>query len=364
MGWHIGRKKSSFLKFLLCAFFAFLARNEAVVFFSSGDPEFNTAPPTGSLTDCGWQWQGRWELFLGTPISSNYFLTAKHVGGAINSNFVFQGTSHFTTARFDHPRADLTLWRVSGVFTNFAPIYTGSDEVGHSLVVFGRGLQRGPEIRLTNELKGWLWGNTDFRLRWGENLVTAITDRKGDPITSTNRAQYLRATFDANAGPNEAHLSNGDSGGGVFIQEEGVWKLAGINSAADGEYNTNSVGKGFEATLFDERGFYRGGENEWELQSGDSVQPGAFYATRVSAYATWIRNVVAYGNPKGEMSVEEAASPGGPFATAVAAEINGESQTIRLSKPLASRFYRLRAMEQARIATITNSSDGLVITFE
>jgi hypothetical protein len=356
---HSGRKWAFCLLTLL-----FLARSEAVVFFSTSDPEFNTVAPGGSLTNSGWQIQGLWDLFLGTPVSSNYFISAKHVGGTMDWNFFLHGSSYRPVARFDHPSADLTLWKVSGLFTNFARLYTSSNEVGRPLVVFGRGLRRGNEIRLANELRGWAWGEADFRLRWGENTVAAITDRRGQPITSTNRAQCLRATFDAGAGTNEAHLSAGDSGGGVFIKEDGIWKLAGINLSVDGRYNTNTVGKGFDATLFDQRGFYRGNEDRWQLQSGEAVQPGGFQATRISAYAGWIQNVVTYGNPKGEMIVEQSRFPGGPFTPVSGAQIDGQTQTVRIALPFSSRFYRLRAMEPARIASITNSTEALVLRFE
>ena len=356
-------RKCSILRILLPGFLAFLPGSEAVVFYSIGDPEFNTVPPEGALAKSGWDLQGFWDFYLGTPVSSNYFISARHVSGAMDWRFLLQNNSYAPQARFDHPTADLTLWRVSGVFTNFAPLYTNSNEVGRSLVVFGRGRQRGPEINLSNQLKGWNWGNPDYRLRWGENRVAAITNGRGEPITSTNQAQCLSATFDAGAGPNEAHLSVGDSGGAVFIQEGGVWKLAGISSTVSGYYNTNQVGRGFEATLFDERGFYRGSENDWEFQSGDEMQPGAFYAMRISAYARWIQNVVTYGNPKGEMRVEESNSPQGPFRT-VAAEINGEKQTIRLPTPPSSRFYRIHATDAARISSISNFEGEIVLTFE
>jgi len=359
----LSRTKCSIPRILLLAFLVSLPRSKAVVFYSTGDAEFNTAAPGGTLADSGWDLQGYWNLFLGTPVSSNYFITARHVGGTMDWAFLLQENSYTPLARFTHPTADLALWRVSGVFTNFAPLYINSNEVGRSLVVFGRGRQRGAEINLNNQIKGWRWGNPDYRLRWGENRVAAITNGRGEPVTSTDQVQCLSATFDAGAGRNEAHLSVGDSGGAVFIQEDGVWKLAGINSTVSGYYNTNQVGKGFEATLFDERGFYRGSENDWEYQSGDEIQPGAFYAIRISAYVRWIQNVVTYGNPKGEMRVEESNSPQGPFRTA-AAEINGETQTVRLPAPISPRFYRLRATDAARISSITNSAGTIVLTFE
>src|SRR5687767_12400622 len=73
------RKDSIFRLFLFFGIgLALLCPTEGVVFFSTGDPEFNTTPPTGALTNSGWDMQGYWSLFLGTPVSSNYFISAKH----------------------------------------------------------------------------------------------------------------------------------------------------------------------------------------------------------------------------------------------------------------------------------------------
>ena len=57
----------------------------------------------------------------------------------------------------------------------------------------------------------------------------------------------LQATFDANGLADEAHLSVGDSSGGVFIQDGGIWKLAGINYGVEALFNTNNSGAGFLA---------------------------------------------------------------------------------------------------------------------
>lgn len=340
------------------------AESEGVVFFSTSDHNFNTTAPEGPLTNSGWQLQGYWSFFLGTPIASNYFITARHVSGTTNENFIFEGKAYSPTIAFHHPVADLTVWRVDGVFTNFAELYQGSDEVGKPLVVLGRGLQRGSEIRLNGELRGWHWGPADGRMRWGENLVAAITDQLGNPIIASNRVECLRAIFRTNAGPNEAHLSNSDSGGAVFILEDGRWKLAGINFSVDGKYHTNNTGKGFDATIFDERGLYKGSERRWEYQYGMEIQPGGFYATRISAYREWIERIIKYGHSNGTISVEGAREIEGPFEAIAEAQIDAASLTISLPAPPDSRFYRLRALQPVRITSITNSPGTLVLGFE
>src|SRR5213596_2838434 len=148
----------------------------AVIFYSTGDPNYNTTAPGGSLTNSGWQFEGTWGGFLGTPIAPKYFITAAHVVGFIGQTFTFRGVPYATTAVYDDPASDLRLWRVCGTFPDYAQIYTSSNEVNQSLVVIGRGTQRADPVTTTNLLgtvktNGWRWGPYDGVVRWGENFV-------------------------------------------------------------------------------------------------------------------------------------------------------------------------------------------------
>jgi hypothetical protein len=119
--------------------------------------------------------------------------------------------------------------------------------------------------------------------RWGENIVSAIKQRH-------NRGDMLYALFDQTGLPNESHLSNGDSGGAVFLDDGGVWKLAGINYDVDGAFYTGPNGTGsFLAALFDQRGFY---DEDRHFVSGGAPVPSGFYASRISARLEWIDSVV------------------------------------------------------------------------
>src|SRR5262245_62285209 len=94
------------------AFLSLVLPAHALIFFSTGDPSYNTNAPRGALTNSGWQYQGAWSVFTGTVISSNAFITAKHVGGTIGDSFTFQGVQYTTTAAFESPDSDLRIWRV------------------------------------------------------------------------------------------------------------------------------------------------------------------------------------------------------------------------------------------------------------
>src|SRR5882724_6913010 len=131
-----------------CVLLGSVWSGHSVIFYSTGDPSYNTNAPEGALTNSGWQYQGTWSSFDGTVISSNAFITAKHVGGSVGEPFTFQGVQYTTTASYESPDSDLRIWRVAGQFPVFAPLYTKRAENGKNIVVFGRGTQRGAEVRI------------------------------------------------------------------------------------------------------------------------------------------------------------------------------------------------------------------------
>ncbi len=269
-----------------------IAAARAVILFNTSDPTANTSAPSGSLAGSGWQYEGIFGAFLGTPIAPQFFLTAKHIGGA-SSVFTFQGTTYTIVNYFFDPASDLAIWQVAGPFPYFAPLYTKSDEIGQHLVAIGRGTQRGSAI-INGTLRGWLWGGSDGVERWGENVVSDIA-----ALGPQNETLY--ATFDEKGLPNECHLSVGDSGGAVFLDDGGTWKLAGIHYSVDGYFYTDSSGGGqFDAALFDSRDYYLsdGGNPPTYTQiTGPDPVPSGFYSTRVSSKLGWIYSVL---DPNGD----------------------------------------------------------------
>lgn len=278
----------------------------AVVVYVPGSPNptatRNTSPPTGALAESGWQLQGEWAgSFLGTPISPSHFVTASHVGGSVGNTFTLNAVNYTTTAVFQDPNSDLAVWRVSGTFPTHAPLYNAAvdgPETGKPLVVFGRGFAPGAEVTGPafaggTELKGWREADgTNGPRSWGENDVTGITTGGGTV------GDLIRFTFDRSVGDipgaNEAHLNGFDSGGGLFIESGGVWKLAGINFGISGPYKINPSDTPFRATLFDKGGLYERGAGDTFPQNLDTSldQPGISYSTRISSNRPFIDSVV------------------------------------------------------------------------
>ena len=344
----------------------------AILFYSTGDPNYNTTAPGGSLTNSGWQYEGSWGGFLGTPIAPNYFITASHVYVPPGTPVVFRGVSYTTITNYDDSASDLRIWRICGTFPAYAQVYTNTDETGQAFVVIGRGTQRGPPVTTTNvfltvKTNGWQWGDYDTVQRWGTNVVAAIVN--GDGILGSGTiGEVLQATFDANGGDDECHLSFGDSGGAVFIKEASVWKLAGINYAVDGPYNTTTNGSGFSAAIFDEGGLYKMDTAGWMLQTDippNQPQPGSFYSTRVSAHVAWVKSVIDGPVPGDDTpTLQSSAGVSGQYVDEMSAVVDDASKTITIALPGGSRFYRLRACGPLTIQSIRVQGGTLVFGYQ
>src|SRR4051812_907555 len=86
------------------------SRAHAVILYRSATR--NTSAPTGTNANSGWQWQGNWAGgFTGTPIASQYFITAAHVGGGVGQNIYIAGKNHMTTKVWDDPSTDLMVYK-------------------------------------------------------------------------------------------------------------------------------------------------------------------------------------------------------------------------------------------------------------
>ncbi|MDQ6625647.1 MAG: hypothetical protein M3Y69_05830 [Verrucomicrobiota bacterium] len=275
---------------------------DAIILFRTGDPTANTAAPTGALANSGWQFEGTFGDYLGTPIAPHFFITAQHIGGA--AKFLFRGISYTPIRSYDDPASDLRLWEVSETFPVYAPLYSSSREVGGHIVVFGRGTQRGAARVVNGHLVGWTFGASDTVERWGENQVAQIVIRDGQ--------ETLYALFDETGLPNECHLSGGDSSGGVFIDDGGIWKLAGLNYDVDSFSSGSDAGGPFNAAMFDERGSYTA---TGSLVTGGAAVPSGFYASRISSRLGWITSIISprFANISARVSVKtgDAVSIGG-----------------------------------------------------
>lgn len=385
-----------------CRFFVALllccgADVSAVVYLGTDDPNHNTSAPDGELAQSGWQYLGRWVNFVGTVIGPHHFITARHVGGVIGQRFHFRGETYATRALYEFGPNDLRIWEVCEPMPGpYAPLYSAEDEVGKSLVVFGRGGLRGEEVWLDTaegrEHRGWLVGTPDYRLRWGVNDVTEIVDyAEFFESAETGELVFLRAEFDRDGEPDEAHLSSGDSGGAVFIESEEGWALAGVVFGANAAFNDTDEGDGYLATLFDGGGLYSlnqigdpirrpresnigcdnldaRGDEEYEWLINEDLEEDVannIFATRVSHYRDWIQDVLAgavepcFEGPWAVSSV----GVGGEYRFDATQHHDAGTRTIRVPAGGGTRFIRLTGCRDHPITSLAWEDGFLVVTY-
>ena len=108
----------------------------------------------------------------------------------------------------------------------------------------------------------WVAGNGASMIMCSVGALTLLVQSSAIPL----HGKLLRTPFDANAGPNEAHLSSGDSGGGVFVLNPSTnrWEFAGVNLSVDGPFSFSMDGSNpFNAAMFDTIGLFVQSDQGW-----------------------------------------------------------------------------------------------------
>lgn len=328
----------------------------AILLYGTGDPTRNTTAPTGgTVTNSGWQWQGRWSFALGTVIGPRQFVSAKHLNVPAGPLFEFRGLYYSTVSVTNLDGTDLNVYTVAGRFPDYAPINTSRSEVGRPLMLFGRGGKRGEPF----ENRGWKVADIDGVQRWGTNTVKSVI-----PSQQSAAGELLEFDFVSTAGDDEGIFSGGDSGAGTFMRgTDGVWRLAGVNYAVEGPYATNTTSEAFYGALYDTRGLYWGFQGQ-QQQVPNFIFPigGRGFVSRVSTYATWLNSQVS-DTPAGSIPVLESVAG----ATTVFAEEPGYgidlgTKTIRVPITSTARFYRLKGATHLQIEGVQNGT--CVIRYE
>lgn len=262
----------------------FASTAEAVIFLETDDPLHNTTTPGDNS---GWQYEGKFGQFLGVPIAPWFFITAKHIGGGIGSVFDFHGDHYTVIASHPSPTTDLQIQEVdhSKPFPAYAPLASAAGDTLTTATVIGRGTQRGVPVTVGEVLKGWKWGPADNVQRWGRNEVEGVLP--GGP----GIGELLFCNFNFQALPDECHLSVGDSGGGMFVLENGLWRLAGIHYAVEGPFRHDSNETPFDAALYDTGGLEVQDPGWVLVPDSDEDVPSGFLSSRISTSLDWIQSV-------------------------------------------------------------------------
>jgi hypothetical protein len=254
----------------------------AVLTYGTGNNYVTSTPAPGNVD----MYEGDFNSFTGTAVAPRFMLSANHVVGGPTGQFEFNnGTATATTYNIQLVASvdDLACWEIapstSTNFSVYAPIYTGSSETGSTVVDLGRGFVRGPAIA-----GGWSWLGGQGPLSWGTNTVASIDTNTQLGTSGSLGGDFLQYDFDNNSSnPNECIITMFDSGGGVFINDNGTYKLAGVNSLVDSVFD--SSGNAIQGSLYDVYGYYTYNSSNHLVQITQHG-PESSYATRVSSRAT------------------------------------------------------------------------------
>ncbi|MBC8136485.1 MAG: hypothetical protein H8F28_11410 [Fibrella sp.] len=264
------------------------------------------------------------------PISPNWALRANHAAaGRTGFDIVQNGVAHRVVESVNVAGTDLLLVRVEDPFSSFFNMYRGSDEIGKEMVVFGSSdPSKTTEVRTGTPslFNGWNLGATTEvplqpgevrNINWGRNTVTSF-----EMVGNTNT---LYSTFDAptlpggalnpaSVGDDEAIVYTGDSGGGVFIEEAGEWRLAGIVFAVDAAYPTQASNQLLLGAIFDARNLWTdepvdpafpNGPKKRVQITGDNPIPYGSYSSRISQYRSNIDTITKQTAGLGPIAVPE-----------------------------------------------------------
>lgn len=173
----------------------------------------------------------------GVYLGKRFIITANHVpniGTVVLDGVEYQRDPSFVPVQLAqrdvrHPvgqAVDAQLFRILGDpgIPGVPLIAPGDNDLAKRCTYVGWGRGRGDAFGS----RGWHWNDIRVK-RWGTNITLPYT------FTPANEPPVLLTRFDRTAGPDEMSLANTDSGGGLFINFGGTWKLAGIGVDVDGK---------------------------------------------------------------------------------------------------------------------------------
>ena len=304
-----------------------LAAPSANALILYGSEKRNTTAPTGAFANSGWDDAG----FIGGfnanndfiinnctwPVSSNWAMRAYHTTGDGTGDIYMDGVPHHIVQTVHLAGTDVAMSQVDTPFPRYASLYQGSATPGANEMIFGSGFNEKDQPIYTpgtNQIGGWTFKNGSNPYSWGRNQVSDTVDVAiGANTTNTLYATFDKPTLDdgspnpMSVGADEAMAGFGDSAGGVFLQQDGQWKLAGVIYAIDSGvyYDANGNTPNFGA-IFDARGLYGdfpsdpnnpnsapfrhmiGGSYTVNNEPGISAYSLGFYATNLSHYNDFI----------------------------------------------------------------------------
>lgn len=164
-----------------------------------------------------WDYVYNYKNCSSVAVDPYWILTAAHVADDAGSGSLTIGATTYNQQEIVyHTSADLALVRYDKMLPGHYSLYAGALYVGDDILMVGYGnTGTVSSASYTDSGKG------SGTKRWGSNKL--------DLAGWLGNTYVLGANFTGGATANEAGVGVYDSGGGSFINDNGTWKLVGIN---------------------------------------------------------------------------------------------------------------------------------------
>jgi len=227
---------------------------QAVIVNGGNGAGYNTTTPAGDFPY--WDNIGQWHKHTGSLVGSCFYLgdswvlvanhqweldggaTATVKFGGVTYNIIEGSDVRITNA--DDSGADLRKFRidgspsVAGITTD--DIIAATPSIDAEVYMIGLGRDREDTETFFDGLGyGYYWTSYRYK-RWGTNDVTSTGIDSGTYGTTS----YFATTWDRAGGDSECQATSGDSGGTVFVNDGGTWKLAGVTFGAEFYYDSDA----------------------------------------------------------------------------------------------------------------------------
>lgn len=220
--------------------------------------------PTGDW-DLNWDYVYNYKNSSSVAVGSHWLLTAAHVGDdGGGGTIVIDGVSYLQQevifhAASDDPehsnKVDLALVRFDKPFPDYYPLYSSgfpTHPASSKLSVVMVGYGRTGTVYSAYYIPS-IYGNGIKR--WGTQRVDGdlnLTYNGGGSVGIVTNVVGFKMDFMSSDTAYEAGVAVYDSGGGTFVKEGGVWKLAGINTVIYRAYSStpsNAVDRTFSVSV-------------------------------------------------------------------------------------------------------------------
>lgn len=169
----------------------------------------------------------------GVLVAPDVVLTIDHISG-LGSNFTYNGHTYASDIALTIAGTHMELLHLT-TSTGQAgvPLYSGTADTTAAVTLVGNGGPKGTAFTGNSSPSvqtGWNWTTATAAASWGQAT--------NDNVYSDGSATYLGFAFTPT--PGSSVYTGGDSGGGMFINDGGVMKLAGIAWSVDGYFSVGS----------------------------------------------------------------------------------------------------------------------------